>query len=182
MCLPALFHAGSAHGVAPFRALFLPRSRTPSPTPVPSCRWKTSTRLNHVARRNMRQDGVSSRIPRLQGVAPRESPPLLPRRIRPAHSAWLSWALCSPGCSPYLRRHGLHRVSPHGLRFVHTRTHTFSCPTGSQPQADWLVSEKTAYPPELLRLLVLTNVKFDRGSGVASSDTGVRHRPLTYLL
>jgi hypothetical protein len=37
-CLPALFHAGSAHGVAPFRALLLPRGRTPSPAPVPSCR------------------------------------------------------------------------------------------------------------------------------------------------
>lgn len=31
--LPALFHAGSAHGVAPFRALFLSCSRTPSPAP-----------------------------------------------------------------------------------------------------------------------------------------------------
>jgi hypothetical protein len=37
-CLVALFHATSAHGVAPFRALLLPRSRTPSPTPLPSCR------------------------------------------------------------------------------------------------------------------------------------------------
>jgi hypothetical protein len=32
-CLVALFHATSAHGVAPFRALLLPCSRTPSPTP-----------------------------------------------------------------------------------------------------------------------------------------------------
>jgi hypothetical protein len=37
-CLPALFHAGSAHGVAPFRAFLLSRGRTPSPAPVPSCR------------------------------------------------------------------------------------------------------------------------------------------------
>jgi hypothetical protein len=37
-CLPALFRAGSAHGVAPFRALLLSRGRTPSPAPVPSCR------------------------------------------------------------------------------------------------------------------------------------------------
>jgi hypothetical protein len=37
--LPALFHAGSAHGVAPFRALFLPRGRTPFPVPIPSWRW-----------------------------------------------------------------------------------------------------------------------------------------------
>jgi hypothetical protein len=32
-CLVALFHATSALGVAPFRALLLPCSRTPSPTP-----------------------------------------------------------------------------------------------------------------------------------------------------
>jgi hypothetical protein len=37
--LPALFHAGSAHGVAPFRALLPPRGRTPSPTPIPSWCW-----------------------------------------------------------------------------------------------------------------------------------------------
>jgi len=33
-CLPALSHAGSAHGVTPFRAFLLPRSRTPSPAPT----------------------------------------------------------------------------------------------------------------------------------------------------
>jgi hypothetical protein len=34
VCLPALFRAGSAHGVLPFRALLLSRSRTPSPAPT----------------------------------------------------------------------------------------------------------------------------------------------------
>jgi hypothetical protein len=34
--LPALFRAGSVHGVAPFKALFLPRGRTPFPVPIPS--------------------------------------------------------------------------------------------------------------------------------------------------
>jgi len=38
--LLALFHARSTPGVSPFRALFLPCSRTPSPAPLPSCRWK----------------------------------------------------------------------------------------------------------------------------------------------
>jgi hypothetical protein len=37
--LLALFHARSTLGVLPSRALLLPRSRTPSPTPIPSCRW-----------------------------------------------------------------------------------------------------------------------------------------------
>ena len=41
--LPALFHAGSAHGVAPFRALLPPRGRTPSPAPIPSWCWSHST-------------------------------------------------------------------------------------------------------------------------------------------
>jgi hypothetical protein len=36
--LPALFHAGSALGVLPFRALLLPCSRSPSPASFPSCR------------------------------------------------------------------------------------------------------------------------------------------------
>jgi hypothetical protein len=36
--LVALFHATSAHGVVPFRALLLSCSRTPSPAPLPSCR------------------------------------------------------------------------------------------------------------------------------------------------
>jgi len=35
--LPALFHAGPALGVTPFRALLLSRSRTLSPAPLPSC-------------------------------------------------------------------------------------------------------------------------------------------------
>jgi hypothetical protein len=34
--LAAMLHAASAHGVAPFRALLLPCSRTPSPAPLPS--------------------------------------------------------------------------------------------------------------------------------------------------
>jgi hypothetical protein len=36
---PALFHAGSAHGVLPFRAFPFERSRLASRRPQPSCRW-----------------------------------------------------------------------------------------------------------------------------------------------
>jgi hypothetical protein len=35
-CLLALFHARSAHGVSPFRALLPSQSRSPSPAPLPS--------------------------------------------------------------------------------------------------------------------------------------------------
>jgi len=51
--LPALFHAGSALGVSPSKAFFLVRSRALFPTPFPS--WRPN---------------------RLQGFAPRASPPL----------------------------------------------------------------------------------------------------------
>jgi hypothetical protein len=53
------------------------------------------------------------------------------------------------------------------------------CPPGSQFQRDWLVSLETADPPGLWRLLTITNVRVGRGSGVASSSSGVRRRPLS---
>jgi hypothetical protein len=51
-------------------------------------------------------------------------------------------------------------------------------PSGSRPRRGWLVSRETADPPGLLRLLVITGVRIGRGSGVSSSDSGVRRRPL----
>jgi hypothetical protein len=70
---------------SPFRAFLLPRSRTPSPAPLPSCRFevpseppsKTSSRPRAEARDP--SPAPSSSLPeplRLQGFAPRESPPL----------------------------------------------------------------------------------------------------------
>jgi hypothetical protein len=79
--LLALFHARSALGVSPFRAFLLPCSRSPSPAPLPSCRWKrpscrpalpTSARKRAFARHVFDRPGA----PRLQGFAPHESPPL----------------------------------------------------------------------------------------------------------
>jgi hypothetical protein len=69
----------------PFRALLLPRSRTPSPAPMPSCRWKRPTTLPgsqppsrapkcRARNRPPWWEGPRS-APRLQGFAPRESPP-----------------------------------------------------------------------------------------------------------
>jgi hypothetical protein len=79
--LPALFHAGSAHGVAPFRALLLPCSRTPFPAPLPSCRW-TSPPTSPPARARRPKPPDPFRLmekprkrPRLQGFSPHESPP-----------------------------------------------------------------------------------------------------------
>jgi hypothetical protein len=80
--LVALFHATSAHGVAPFRALLLPCSRTPSPAPFPSCCLddpdNRSTRPETDRRSDRKQNRHTDRPrerPQLQGFAPHESPP-----------------------------------------------------------------------------------------------------------
>jgi hypothetical protein len=43
--LPALFHAGPALGVAPFKAEFHLQSRTFSRRPIPSCGWSVNLRF-----------------------------------------------------------------------------------------------------------------------------------------
>jgi hypothetical protein len=58
----------------------------------------------------------------------------------------------------------------------------FDCPSGYHPHRDWLVSEETADPPGLYRLMTITNVRAKRGPGVASSGSGVRRRPLSNRL
>jgi hypothetical protein len=83
--LLALFHARSAHGVSPFKALLLPRSRTLSPAPLPSwcCARSTldpsagfpSRAPKRRARATSPHVGPGIRSPHLQGFAPRESPP-----------------------------------------------------------------------------------------------------------
>jgi hypothetical protein len=71
---------------SPFRAFFLARSRTPSPAPLPSCRSRRlatppesllPSRAPKCRARNRLPwwEGPRS-APRLQGFAPRESPPL----------------------------------------------------------------------------------------------------------
>ena len=73
---------------SPFRALLLPCSRTPSPAPLPSCRWNAlpNRPSRHWPSRAPKRraepppphmDGPSEH-PRLQGFAPHENPPLRP--------------------------------------------------------------------------------------------------------
>jgi hypothetical protein len=99
-CLPALFRAGSAPGVAPFRACHLPRSRTPSPAPFPSCRW-TSHDLRPPSHVRCRRSGPlrastygAREHPRLQGFAPREKLPSTTSGLDPCP------AQCSHGLPP----------------------------------------------------------------------------------
>jgi hypothetical protein len=67
--------------------------------------------------------------------------------------------------------------APHGLGPTDANGRA-DCPSGFQLRRDGLVSLETADPHGLFRLVTITNVWFGRGSGVASSGPGVRHRPL----
>jgi hypothetical protein len=103
-CLPALFHAGSAHGVRPselssshaavhrFRCLGPPAVRS---TPLAQQEWSLSCRKRLGYRASQEPDQATSRqsITRLQGFSPRESPPpeisvldRKPARGSPGHS------------------------------------------------------------------------------------------------
>jgi hypothetical protein len=83
-CLVALFHATSAHGVAPFRALFLSCSRTPSPAPLPSCR---SSEPGFPFPKDW-----DPRAPPPSGVCSARESASHRQWIRLATSTWLSWA------------------------------------------------------------------------------------------
>jgi hypothetical protein len=50
--------------------------------------------------------------------------------------------------------------------------------TGSALQRERRASEETTYPHGLCHLLTVSHVRARPGSGVASSGSGVRHRPL----
>jgi len=74
-CLPALFHAGSTLGVLPPKALLLSCSRSPSPTPLPSCRYDallSAPSLTDLPISRCPASPVCSSLsaPRLQGFAP----------------------------------------------------------------------------------------------------------------
>jgi hypothetical protein len=93
-CLPALFHAGSAHGVLPFRAFLLSRGRTPSPAPLPSCRWRqpSITSLRRRIRRSSDASHRSARKPCREPAEASEDPPAVemsPRASSPS-------GVCSP--------------------------------------------------------------------------------------
>jgi hypothetical protein len=161
--------------------LFLPRSRTPSPTPFPSCRWATPVFLLFVAHRNARRLAGSVDLPRLQGFAPRESPPPTadclgrrPARSSPGLSA-LQGVL--PRCGgatfaapPLVNLAATGRERP-ALAVLQGVTHS---EMGSSPERDRRPSWASSPPDPHGRLVGL-------GSGVASSSSGVRHRPLASL-
>jgi hypothetical protein len=112
---------------------------------------------------------------RLQGFAPRKSPPPCTGGLgRFRRVALLGF--CPPGCSPPTKR-PIQSASPHGLGSSGANDRK-SDPTGYSFRRDGLASLETADPPGLLRLMTTMNVRAGRGSGVASSGFGVRHRPL----
>jgi hypothetical protein len=91
--LPALFHAGSAHGVAPFRALLLSCSRTPFPAPLPSCRLDDPADLSACpsppaeAAGSVQVDGEAPETPPPSGCCSARESATHSRRVRPAASA-----------------------------------------------------------------------------------------------
>jgi hypothetical protein len=150
----------------PFEALFLPRSRTPSPTPFPSCRlccplhtYRTRCQCDRgrtaSGPKTFRTQRSSKRFgssPRLQGLAPRESPPPEPS------------CLDSKRARGSLGFHPLQGVLPRcdGTTFAVPPLMWLLCPiqgtepsstSGSPSQQDWLVSLETADPPGVPSLL-----------------------------
>jgi len=134
-CLPAIFQAGSAPGVEPFRAFLLPCSRTPFPAPAP------------LVALNRSEDR-----PRLQGLAPHESPTPDGRGLTPPP------ARSSPGLSalqgslprcrgPAFAEPPLLGFSPRGANDPRRGPPRF------RQQRDRLVSRETADPPGLPCLL-----------------------------
>jgi hypothetical protein len=127
-----------------------------------------------------------------QQIGPRELlayRALLRARIRHAHAGGLDQHVARSS-------HGLHTLqgslprcgsaaltAPPLMGFLTSGASAFGPgPPGSHPQPGRLVSEETAAPPGLRRLVTITSVRIGRGSGVASSGPGVRHRPLSNLL
>jgi hypothetical protein len=146
-----LVASSSAHGPAglvscqirswgsPFKALLLPCSRTPSPAPLPSCRWNApsscpnscwSSRVpKHRARPPAPHKWAGRRIiPRLQGFAPHESPPPRPGCLH------RSKARSSPGIRPlqgfHPRRNGTAFTVPPLMRFPVGRKRPFGLSSG----------------------------------------------------
>jgi hypothetical protein len=96
---------------SPFRALLLPRSRTPSPAPVPSCRWDAfpcwspdpaAAVANAETPRQHWLDRSSnpSEQPSPSGLCSTRESATSGRLFRPVPSAWLSWVYAPPRCSP----------------------------------------------------------------------------------
>ena len=112
--LPALFHAGSAHGVPPSRAFLLSCSRTPSPAPLPSWRLEEG----HVDAPFTGEPNPKRRLkPASRAPCPTSSPSgscstresaTYPRLFRPRA------ARSSPGLSPsrVFSLTGMARLSP----------------------------------------------------------------------
>jgi hypothetical protein len=120
--LAALFHAASAHGVAPFRALLLSCSRTPSPAPLPSCRQdEPAGHPTHPteAGEDPRDQAAEAEWTQRERDSPGSLPAfraLLHTRVRhsspgvtPCSERVALLGLCPPGCSPSA---GMARASP----------------------------------------------------------------------
>jgi hypothetical protein len=191
--LPALFHAGTALGVTPFRALLLSRSGTLSPAHLtlgslvqpPILPTQNLPRRNQprIKRRNSfhakwKNEATIPDFRVLLHVRVRHGQ----RRFRPMYARGSPGLRSPPGCSLSFRRPGLHRDLPLTRLVVTAPKHHGHPTTGYQSERDWLASHEAADPPGVFYLMTCHNVRLGRGPGVTSSVAGVRHRPLAQPL
>jgi hypothetical protein len=158
-------------------------SRTPFPAPLPSCRWSAfpdqPVPTSHDASATLRRFRLAlSDGPRLQGLAPHESPPLFTGgldRHRARGSLGFStlqgslsrWRSQTFACLPLT---GLPSRSP---------KRPFPAPLRVSPPTRLAGLSQDCRPSWALRPHDLHERLVGRGSGVASSSPGVRHRPLS---
>jgi hypothetical protein len=190
--LPALFHAGTTLGVVPYRALLLSRSGALSPAHLtlgPLVQSPILPTQNLIRRNQPRIKRRTSFHAKWKNEATIPDFRVLlhvrvrheHRRFRPMHARGSPGLHSPPGCSLSFRRPGLHRGLPLTRLAVAVPKHHFHPTTGYQSKRDWLASREAADPPGVCGLMTVTNVRVGRGSGVTSSRTGVRHRPLVIL-
>jgi hypothetical protein len=148
----------------------------PGPKPLPLRRDPFETDASHGPNERSRWP---RELPHLQGFVPRSDPP--PRTGCLGRGAARSSHGLSAlqGVPPHCGWHGSHRNLPLMGFLSPGASDRRTDPPGCCPQRGWLVSLETADPPGLRSLSTFTNVRVGRGSGVASSGPGVRHRPLT---
>jgi hypothetical protein len=116
--------------------------------------------------------------PRLQGFAPHESPPLTAGGLDRRRARSSPGLHTLQGSLPRWNRTAFTALPLMGFLRSGASDRTTG-PPGSRFLRDRLASLEAAGPPGLCRLVTITNVWFGRGSGVASSGPGVRHRPLS---
>lgn len=135
--LPALFHAGNAHGVLPSRAFPPRQAGTSSRGPLPSCRWPPRC----------------SSTPGPQAGRGSVAPAAL---FRTRRSPVLSWAFIPYRVFPSPAMEPQKGSSSHGLGRGRLAVPSADALQSFTRRESWLDSLEPADPPGVFRLLVLS--------------------------